>query len=94
MQVKCDKTYIDPDGPEHPIQAEPGSRAVSESTAHMTRDILESVVIAGGATDIRVPGYRVGGKTGTAEAVADDGIGLDGYTASFVVMAPMGDPST
>ncbi|WP_373427065.1 penicillin-binding transpeptidase domain-containing protein [Pseudarthrobacter siccitolerans] len=86
------ESYIDPDGAEHPVQTEPGTRAVSESTARQTRDILESVVTAGGAKDIKVPGYRVGGKTGTAEAVADDGIGLDGYTASFVGMAPMDDP--
>ncbi|MDQ0690927.1 penicillin-binding protein 2 [Arthrobacter sp. W4I7] len=86
------ESYIDPDGAEHPVQTEPGARAISESTARQTRDILESVVTAGGAKDIKVPGYRVGGKTGTAEAVADDGIGLDGYTASFVGMAPMDDP--
>ncbi|KQQ85449.1 peptidoglycan glycosyltransferase [Arthrobacter sp. Leaf137] len=86
------ESYLDPDGTEHPVEAEPGSRAVSESTARQTRDILESVVTAGGAKDIKVPGYRVGGKTGTAEAVADSGKGLDGYTASFVGMAPMDDP--
>jgi cell division protein FtsI (penicillin-binding protein 3) len=86
------ESFIDPGGAEHPVAAEPGSRAVSESTARKTRDILESVVTAGGAKDIRVPGYRVGGKTGTAEAVADNGGGFDGYTASFVGMAPMDDP--
>jgi cell division protein FtsI (penicillin-binding protein 3) len=86
------ESFIDPDGTEHPVGAESGTRAVSESTARKTRDILESVVTAGGAKDIKVPGYRVGGKTGTAEATADSGIGLDGYTASFVGMAPMDDP--
>ncbi|NSX37185.1 penicillin-binding protein 2 [Pseudarthrobacter oxydans] len=86
------ESYIDPDATEHPVAPEPGSRAVSESTAQKTRDILESVVTAGGAKDIKVPGYRVGGKTGTAEAVADNGGGFDGYTASFVGMAPMDDP--
>ncbi|MET3142519.1 UNVERIFIED_ORG: cell division protein FtsI (penicillin-binding protein 3) [Arthrobacter sp. UYEF2] len=86
------ESYIGPDGTESPVQAEPGSRAVSESTAQQTRDILESVVTVGGATDIKVPGYRVGGKTGTAEAVAENGGGLDGYTASFVGMAPMENP--
>lgn len=86
------ESYIDSDGTERPVKTEAGTRAVSESTAQQTRDILESVVTAGGAKDIKVPGYRVGGKTGTAEAVADDGIGLDGYTASFVGMAPMEDP--
>src|SRR5699024_9470531 len=54
------ESYLDPDGTEHPVEAEPGSRAVSESTARQTRDILESVVTAGGAKDIKVPGYRVG----------------------------------
>ncbi|MET1085634.1 MAG: penicillin-binding protein 2 [Arthrobacter sp.] len=86
------ESYIDPDGTEHPVTAEAGSRAVSEATAQKTRDILESVVTAGGAKDVKVPGYRVGGKTGTAEAVSDDGVGLAGYTASFVGMAPMDDP--
>ena len=86
------ESYIDADGTEHPVAAEPGTRAVSGLTARQTRDILESVVTGGAAKDIKVPGYRVGGKTGTAEAVADDGIGLDGYTASFVGMAPMDDP--
>jgi cell division protein FtsI (penicillin-binding protein 3) len=86
------ESYIDPDGTEHQVQAEPGTRAISEATAQQVRDILESVVTVGGATDVKVPGYRVGGKTGTAEAVADNGAGLDGYTASFVGMAPMEDP--
>lgn len=86
------ESYIDADGTEHHVETEEGVRAVSSDTALKTRDILESVVTAGGAKDIKVPGYRVGGKTGTAEAVADSGSGLDGYTASFVGMAPMDNP--
>lgn len=85
------ESYIDPDGTEHKVEQKPGTRAISENTAHQVKDILESVVTVGGATDVKVPGYRVGGKTGTAEAVSDKG-GLDGYTASFVGMAPMEDP--
>jgi cell division protein FtsI (penicillin-binding protein 3) len=85
------ESYIDPDGTEHKVGPEPGTRAISESTARQLKDILESVVTVGGATDVKVPGYRVGGKTGTAEAVSENG-GLDGYTASFVGMAPMEDP--
>ncbi|MFK0008002.1 peptidoglycan D,D-transpeptidase FtsI family protein [Paenarthrobacter sp. NPDC090520] len=85
------ESYIDPDGTEHRVDPEPGTRAVSKDTAQQVRDILESVVTVGGATDIKVPGYRVGGKTGTAEAVGERG-GFDGYTASFVGMAPMDDP--
>jgi cell division protein FtsI (penicillin-binding protein 3) len=85
------ESYIDPDGTEHKVGPQPGARAISEKTAQQVKDILESVVTVGGATDVKVPGYRVGGKTGTAEAVSENG-GLDGYTASFVGMAPMEDP--
>jgi cell division protein FtsI (penicillin-binding protein 3) len=92
LKPRLIEAYVDPDGTEHPVEQEPGTRAVSEDTARQTRDILESVVTAGGARDIKVPGYRVGGKTGTAEAIAESGQGLDGYTASFVGMAPMDDP--
>jgi cell division protein FtsI (penicillin-binding protein 3) len=92
LKPRLIEAYVDPDGTEHPVEQEPGTRAVSEDTARQTRDILESVVTAGGAKDIKVPGYRVGGKTGTAEAIAESGRGLDGYTASFVGMAPMDDP--
>lgn len=86
------ESYIDPDGTEHTIDAAPGTRAISDSTAQQVRDILESVVTVGGATDVKVPGYRVGGKTGTAEVAAENGAGFDGFTASFVGMAPMEDP--
>lgn len=92
LKPRLIEAYVDPDGTEHPVEQEAGTRAVSEDTARQTRDILESVVTAGGAKDIKVPGYRVGGKTGTAEAIAESGQGLDGYTASFVGMAPMDDP--
>lgn len=86
------ESYLDADGTEHKVSPEPGIRAISEETAKQVRGILESVVTAGGAKDIKVPGYRVGGKTGTAEVAADNGAGLDGFTASFIGMAPMEDP--
>lgn len=70
----------------------PGAEVVSPETAQKVRDILESVVTEGGAKDVKVAGYRIGGKTGTAEAVAANGRGFDGYTASFVGMASMEDP--
>ena len=85
------ESYIDADGTEHEVQPDHGTRVISPDTAQQVRDILESVVTVGGATDIKVPGYRVGGKTGTAEAVSEHG-GFEGYTASFVGMAPMDDP--
>ncbi|WP_051389285.1 peptidoglycan D,D-transpeptidase FtsI family protein [Arthrobacter sp. 35W] len=85
-------SYIDPDGTEHKVPQAPGTTAVSPQTAAQVKDILESVVTAGGAKDIKVPGYRIGGKTGTAEAPAENGVGFSGYTASFAGIAPMDDP--
>lgn len=49
------ESYIDPDGTEQKVEGTPGTRAISESTAQQVRDILESVVTVGGATDVKVP---------------------------------------
>ncbi|CAL8897444.1 cell division protein FtsI [Kocuria varians] len=73
-----------------PQSPEP-KQVLSESAAQDTLDVMENVVTQGGAKEAAVPGYRVGGKTGTAEAPSDNG-GYDGYTTSFVGVAPMEDP--
>lgn len=54
--------------------------------------MLEGVVTMTDYKVVDIPGYRTGGKTGTAEAPADNGVGFDGYTTSFIGMAPMDDP--
>jgi cell division protein FtsI (penicillin-binding protein 3) len=92
LQPQLVESYIDPDGTEHKVNPQPGTNVISESSAQDVKDLLESVVTVADAKDVKVPGYRVGGKTGTAEAPRDNGIGFDGYTASFVGMAPMEDP--
>src|SRR5690625_6177735 len=53
--------------------------------------MLESVVEVGTGRQGSVPGYRVGGKTGTAQA-ADGKGGYSGITASFIGVAPIEDP--
>ena len=53
--------------------------------------MMESVITVGGAPDAATDGYRVGGKSGTAEAASADG-GYDGYTTSFAGIGPMEDP--
>lgn len=68
-----------------------GKRVISEEAAQKTLNVMETVITEGGAKEAAVPGYRVGGKTGTAEAPSDQG-GYDGYTTSFVGVAPMEDP--
>lgn len=71
-----------------------GVRIVSQTTARTTIDMLEKVVEQGGiGRHAAVAGYRVGGKTGTAE-IRDDATGLYGslHAISFIGMAPAEDP--
>jgi cell division protein FtsI (penicillin-binding protein 3) len=70
-------------------------RVVSERAAHQTAMMMERVVDpdAGVAPGAAVPGYRVAGKTGTAQRVGDDCGCYDGtFTVSFAGFAPADDP--
>jgi cell division protein FtsI (penicillin-binding protein 3) len=69
-------------------------RVVSESAARKTMMILERVVDpeAGVASVAGVPGYRVAGKTGTAQRAGKDGRYTDEFTVSFAGFAPADDP--
>ena len=66
-------------------------QVISEETADKMRDIMEYYVSDAGGTTAYVPGYRVGGKTGTANRVSGKRYSEETNT-SFVVMAPMDDP--
>ena len=69
------------------------TRVVSESTARELRLMMESVVSpTGTAPSAAIPGYRVGGKTGTAWRYNDKTGGYSGYTASFIGFAPADAP--
>ena len=66
-------------------------QVVSEETADKMCDIMEYYVSDAGGTTAYVPGYRVGGKTGTANRAVGGSYSAATNT-SFVVMAPMDDP--
>jgi cell division protein FtsI (penicillin-binding protein 3) len=69
-------------------------RVVTEATAKSTLDILEKVVEEGGiGKHAAVPGYRVGGKTGTAQ-ITDPATGRYGnlHAISFIGVAPIENP--
>lgn len=69
-----------------------GRRIFSPETTQAVRDMLESVTQPGGtATKAQVPGYRVGGKTGTAVKL-ENGRYTKRYIASFVGFAPVSNP--
>ena len=67
-------------------------QVVSPGTALLMRELLAAVVERGTGTAAAVEGYRVGGKTGTANKLGNDGRYTDDTRASFVGMAPIGDP--
>lgn len=68
-------------------------RVVSAETARKMRLMMESVVSPSGtAPSAAIPGYRVAGKTGTAQRVDDSCGCYRGYTASFIGFAPADKP--
>jgi cell division protein FtsI (penicillin-binding protein 3) len=70
-----------------------GQQIVSPKTAAQMRVMLESVVSPEGtASQAQVPGYRIGGKTGTAQKVIDGRYSQTRYVGNFVGIAPMSNP--
>jgi len=67
-------------------------KVVSPGTALLMRQLLASVVDDGTGRNAAVEGYRVGGKTGTANKLDENGRYTDITRASFVGMAPIDDP--
>lgn len=67
-------------------------KVVSSGTAALMRELLASVVENGTGQNAAVDGYRVGGKTGTANKLGADGRYTEETRASFVGMAPIDDP--
>jgi cell division protein FtsI (penicillin-binding protein 3) len=69
-------------------------RVISADTAAKMRLMMESVVSANGtAPSAAIPGYRVAGKTGTAQRIDDTCGCYRGYTASFIGFAPADNPA-
>ena len=68
------------------------SRTVSAETSATMRRLLEGVVAEGGGKNAQVPGYRVGGKTGTAQVYVDGVVSSDTHIGSFIGFAPADNP--
>ncbi len=69
-------------------------RVISSDTAAKMRLMMESVVSSNGtAPSAAIPGYRVAGKTGTAQRIDDTCGCYRGYTASFIRFAPADNPA-
>ncbi|MFF2516290.1 peptidoglycan D,D-transpeptidase FtsI family protein [Streptomyces sp. NPDC058086] len=83
-----------PDGRFTPAAQPKKTRVVSEKTAKTLAQMLESVVDdeQGTGAKARIPGYRVAGKTGTANRVDPATGKYHGYTSSFAGFAPADKP--
>ena len=67
-------------------------QVISNDTSEKMRYALECVVAKGSGRKAFVDGYRIGGKTGTAQ-IAENGVYKDGaYILSFIAGAPMNNP--
>lgn len=65
---------------------------ISADTSATMRRLLQDVVDLGGGKNARVPGYKVGGKTGTAQVYVDGVVSSDTHIGSFIGFAPADDP--
>ena len=67
-------------------------RIISEETSALMRIALESVVANGGGKNSYMNGYKIGGKTGTAQKVENGIYSSNEYILSFLSGASMDDP--
>lgn len=70
----------------------PDIRIIGERTSAEMRTLLENVVKEGSGKKASVTGYRIGGKTGTAQKYENGHIATGKYVSSFVGFAPADDP--
>lgn len=76
-----------------PVSTKRTTRVISKETAAKMRLMMESVVShSGTAPSAAISGYRVAGKTGTANRIDDSCGCYRGYTASFIGFAPADQP--
>ena len=94
--VRLDPVLVDSCvGPEGEIVFSPNqgqTRVLSSDAAFLNLELMEKVVEFGGVGKTAgIAGYRVGGKTGTAE-ISENGVYLDQYAISFYGVAPIENP--
>jgi len=68
------------------------STPISEATSATMRQLLERVVAEGGGKNAAVNGYRIGGKTGTAQVYKNGRVVSDVHIGSFLGFAPADRP--
>ncbi len=99
LQLAEAYTVLANGGVRHPVsmlrrdEVPEGERVLSEKVVSQILPMLQSVVEKGGtATRAAIPGYRVGGKTGTVRKVTAGGYSTNHYLALFSGIAPLSHP--
>ena len=93
MQPRVVKELVDNQGNvTESIKPKVVRQVISEDTSNKMMEIAESVVSEGSGKAAYIPGYRIGGKTGTAQKVIDGKYAQGKYICSFVGIAPCDDP--
>jgi cell division protein FtsI (penicillin-binding protein 3) len=77
-------------GPANPVPK--GRRVFSEETSYKMRSLLRLVVMKGTGKKADAPGYRIGGKTGTAQKLINGRYSQTINITSFAGVFPMDDP--
>ena len=67
-------------------------KTISKETSEIMRYALESVVARGGGKYAYIDGYRIGGKTGTAQKVENGKYLVNNYIMSFMAILPANNP--
>jgi cell division protein FtsI (penicillin-binding protein 3) len=75
-----------------PSEVPPGERVLSQKTSESMRKLFRLVVEQGTGKMAAVPGYMVGGKTGTADKAGKGGYRKKALISSFTAAFPMNDP--
>jgi len=79
------------DGHQYNVPSQYAGSPISEQTARTLTQML-SISLEGESSDALLPGYRVAGKTGTAQIPTDYGYDPDRTNASFIGWGPVDDP--
>ncbi|MFC5450188.1 stage V sporulation protein D [Paenibacillus aestuarii] len=88
------KSFTNPESGEvvNVVEPELVRNVISENTSQQVRETLESVVAKGTGRNAFIDGYRVGGKTGTAQKVINGRYSPDEHIVSFIGFAPADNP--
>ena len=89
------QALVRPDGVREERESEVPERVLSAETSATMRALMERVARGGTAMRAQTPGYRVAGKTGTAQKIDPETrrYSTEDYVASFVGFAPVNSPS-